>query len=78
MNTPQKVNLKIAALLTAMIIGLTICYAQSNYDAAIFEARHTDLTDFEIEKAMYKRGFIVDAYGMQEPTMIEKIVALAR
>jgi hypothetical protein len=58
---------------TSIILSV---YAQVNYINAIHDARHTDRTDASIERAMYRHGFIVDAYNTNEPTTGEKVKAL--
>jgi len=73
-----KAGIKIFAIFAVMILMLTLCAAESNYDKAIFYSQHTDGSDAEIEQAMFDHGFIVDAYSSEEPSMIEKIIALTR
>lgn len=63
-------------ILTFSICVIVSVYAQVNYINAIQAARHTDRTDASIERAMYRHGFIVDAYDTNEPTTGEKVKAL--
>ena len=78
MNKQQKINFAVIVFTTFMAFGIIAMAAESNYNKAIFYSQHTDGSDAEIEQAMYEHGFIVDAYSSEEPTMIEKIVALTR
>jgi hypothetical protein len=58
------------------IAVVVILPAEYNYQKAITEAIKTDGTDESIERAMYGRGFIVDAYDTSEPSLLDKNIAL--
>jgi hypothetical protein len=63
-------------IISYSIIFLAVMPAEYNYQKAIAEAMQTDGTDESIERAMYRHGFIVDAYNTNEPTLAEKLKAL--
>lgn len=58
------------------IAVVVILPAEYNYQKAITEAIKTDGTDESIERAMYRHGFIVDAYDTSEPSLLDKNIAL--
>jgi len=58
------------------VVALAVLPAEYNYQKAITEAMQTDGTDESIERAMYGRGFIVDAYNTSEPSLLDKNIAL--
>jgi hypothetical protein len=63
-------------IISYSVVALAVLPAEYNYQKAIAEAMQTDGTDESIERAMYGRGFIVDAYDTSEPSLLDKNIAL--
>ena len=74
MNKIKIIFLLIVALYT--FTAILLLTAQVNYTNAAQAAYNTDRTDASIERAMYRHGFIIDAYNTSEPTTGEKVKAL--
>jgi hypothetical protein len=74
MRTAKKIFLSF--MLVYSLLCAVLFPAQINYTLAVKAAMKTDRTDASIERAMYRHGFIVDAYNTEEPTTFEKVKAL--
>jgi len=74
MNKIKTIFLLIVAFYT--VTAILLLTAQVNYTNAARAAYNTDRTDESIERAMYRHGFIIDAYDTNEPTTVQKVKAL--
>jgi hypothetical protein len=63
-------------IISYSVVALAVLPAEYNYQKAITEAIKTDGTDLAIETALSKHGFDLDACDTNEPSLLDKNIAL--